>query len=206
MKKIFKGRIYFGNTWPFYLLFIGLLILGLWISPKIGFWITMLFALALPWMLIANLNIFKWYSVDEEGISLIRFWFTFKKFYFKDIISIEKLSSEETKELLYKEYAPTLMFRRAPMENPANLLEKVPEAYQISKDLIELIRYSSVSIVKIGHGTGYQYPTVEDAKKTFSFKIDGSFILITNSENKYILISPDAIDEFLDYSKSFMVK
>jgi hypothetical protein len=220
MKRVFRGRIYLGNTWYFYIILIVFIAIGLlmytgsvklaWTkealssgvtTERIGLWLTLVSIIALPWMILANLNVGKWYIVDEEGVALIRFGFTFKRFYFKDLSSIIRLSTEEAKELLYQEFARSLIFRRAPMEkNLKSLLSKVPTAWEASTDLNNLIRYSTVAILKIGYGTGYQYPTVEDSKKTFRFITKGPFVLLTTLEDKHILISPSNIDNFLDYS------
>ncbi len=222
MKKTFRGRVYLGNTWPFYLLFLGLLAIGFWFhsggveinwaatalewgitTEKVGFWLIVVSFIAIPWMLLNQLNIFKWYTVDDQGISLIRFGATWKKFLFSELSNIKKLSAEETKELLYAEFAPTLLFRRMPMEEDTigAIQEKTPRAFRMAKDIIQLTRYSTVPIVKAGINTGYQYPTIEDAKKVFKFLTKGPFVLLTTKENKHALMSPKNIDEFLQTTK-----
>lgn len=211
---VFKGRIYFGNTYYFYLLLSIFLILGLLLFFKvitpdlklstgltpslIGIYISFFSSVCMVWMTLWTLNIFQWYTVDKEGVALIRFGFIFKKFYFRDLSSIVKLSTEETRELLYKEYAPRLMFRRAPMEGLSATIDKIPRAFELGRDLTNLVRHITAPIIVGGFKTGYQYPTIEDAKKAIHFYMSGSYILLTTKESKHILVSPVDIDGFID--------
>ena len=219
MKRVFKGRVYFGNTYYFYLVFIFFLALGSllffdvihpalklwsWLTlHKLGIYMSLVSLACLVWMTLWTLNLFQWYLVDEEGIAVIRFGLVFKKFYFKDLSSIVRLSTEEARELLYAEYAPSLLFRRAPMENIATVIEKVPKSVELSGSLIELTRYITAPIVIGGYKTGYQYPTLEDAKETFHFFMRGPFVLLTTKENKHVIISPKDIDGFITFTDKF---
>lgn len=219
MKRVFKGRVYFGNTYYFYLFFIFFLVLGsllffdiinpslklgMGLTPRsLGMYISSVSLLCLIWMTLWTLNLFQWYTVDGEGIAVVRFGSVFKKFYFKDLSSVTQLSTEETRELLYAEYAPSLLFRRAPMENIATVIEKVPKSVELSGNLIELTRYATAPIVVGGYKTGYQYPTLEDAKKTFHFFMRGSFVLLKTKENKHVIISPKDIDDFITFTDKF---
>jgi hypothetical protein len=157
----------------------------------------------LIWMLIENFGLLKWYTIDEQGIALMRFGFIFKKFYFRDLISITKLSTEETRDLLYREYVVNMLL----MRHHAQLTtDRIVRAAKAGAPMNDMIRYSTVNITPIGFGVGSQDPTVEDAKKTYWLPLSGEFVLLTTKQNRHILLSPRNVDQFVDDSQKGLVK